>query len=326
VNDDVLVVGVDGGNSKTHAVAVRPDGSVAGWATGGTSSVHLIGLAEAADVVNELVLRAAAGSPVAQANIYLAGLDLVREVASYRQAIRARDWSSETTVVDNDIFALLRLGTGSNDAVAVVCGAGMNGVGIRGDGAVARFFALGALSGDWGGGQQIGELALWHASRSADRRGPRTALEELLPEHFGLGSVANLIEAVHEGHVSSGELAHVTPLVLRAAESDDVAASIVDRQSAEIALMAASCIERLALGERQVPVILGGGVVRSRNARLIRGVGERLATLAPNARLEVVDESPIVGATLLALESAGVGGEALDRARVEVAARAAVSH
>ena len=52
--------------------------------------------------------------------------------------------------------------------MAVVCGAGINCVGMRPDGRTARFPALGRFSGDWGGGWALAEEALYHAARAAD--------------------------------------------------------------------------------------------------------------------------------------------------------------
>ena len=55
-------------------------------------------------------------------------------------------------MVDNDTFAVLRAGTERGWGVAVVCGAGINCVGVSPDGRHARFPALGTITGDWGGG------------------------------------------------------------------------------------------------------------------------------------------------------------------------------
>ncbi|MFC7586672.1 hypothetical protein ACFQYP_25240 [Nonomuraea antimicrobica] len=38
---------------------------------------------------------------------------------------------------------------------------------------MARFPALGRISGDWGGGQGLAEEALWHAIRAEDGRARR---------------------------------------------------------------------------------------------------------------------------------------------------------
>ena len=58
--------------------------------------------------------------------------------------------------------------------------------GPRADGRTARLAALGDIAGDWGGGGDIGLAAIGASVRGRDGRGPRTALEMLIPAHFGL--------------------------------------------------------------------------------------------------------------------------------------------
>jgi N-acetylglucosamine kinase-like BadF-type ATPase len=270
-------------------------------------------------VIDGVVREAAGDASVAQANVYLSGLDLPVELETFAEAIDRYAWTSSSTVLDNDLYALLRSGTSARDAVAVVCGTGINAIGTRADGAVARFAALGLISGDWGGGGGLGEQALWHAARDADRRGPHTTLTRLVPAAFGLDSVEALIHAIHLQELASGELSRLSPVVMAAADAgDEIAASLIDRQGREIALMAISCIERLGLTDRDVPVVLGGGVLRSHNARLMAGISAALAERTPLARVLHVAAPPIVGAALLALESAGATATALERARTEL--------
>ena len=76
---------------------------------------------------------------------------------------------TEHDVVRNDTFAVLRAGTERPWGVAVVCGYGTNCSGIGPDGRSFRFPAFGEISGDWGGGQDIG------GPPSGTPRGRRTA-------------------------------------------------------------------------------------------------------------------------------------------------------
>ena len=76
-------------------------------------------------------------------------------------------------MVRNDTFAVLRAGTERTWGVAVVCGYGTNCSGVAPNGRTFRFPAFGDLSGDWGGGHDIGAAALWHAVRAEDGRGER---------------------------------------------------------------------------------------------------------------------------------------------------------
>jgi N-acetylglucosamine kinase-like BadF-type ATPase len=314
-----LVVGVDGGGSKTHAVALTHDGEVVGRGAGPGSSPHFVGVDRSLSIVDTAVRTALGGRDASQVNVYLSGLDLDSEVATYATAASATSWATASTVVENDLWALLRTGTESADAVAVVCGTGINAVGVRADGATARFAALGPISGDWGGGSGLGEEALWHAARAEDGRGPATALRDAVLEGMGVGTIRELTEQLHSGDRALPQLSVLAPAVFAAARAGDaVAATIVDRQASEVVAFARASLTRLGLLEVEVPVVLGGGVIRSRDDRLLAGIAAGLAADAPHAHMVIVDHPPIVGAGLLALSSAGATTSALDRARMEL--------
>ena len=313
------VIALDGGGSKTDAVAVALDGTVLGRVSAGGSSPHLLGLAPSVAVVDSLVRQLSTGDVPVHVGIYLSGLDLDREVDAFRDAVADLPWAAGSIAIHNDLFALLRAGTSAPDAAAVVCGTGLNALAIRADGEVARFLALGPISGDWGGGTGIGELALWFAARDEDGRGEPTTLTAAVASTFGFATIEELTKALHLGAVPMIDLARLSPIVFTHAQAGDaIARHIVDRQAEEIVLMAAAALGRLGLAEATVPVVLGGGVLRARDARLLAGVKAGLATRAPGAQVVVVDAAPIVGAALLALESAGAPPEAVDRARAEL--------
>ena len=103
--------------------------------------------------------------------MFLAGVDFPSEEQSLREALEERRIAGHV-VVGNDTLALLRAGTERGWGVAVVCGAGINCVGVAPDGRHVRFPALGAITGDWGGGYDVGAAALFAAARCEDGRGP----------------------------------------------------------------------------------------------------------------------------------------------------------
>jgi N-acetylglucosamine kinase-like BadF-type ATPase len=323
---DGVIVGVDGGGSKTDAVALTLDGELIGHGIGPGSSPHFEGIERSVEVVDAAVLSALDGAPASQANIYLSGLDLPPEVDAYAAAVAPLAWTTTTTVVDNDLWALLRAGTESHDAVAIVCGTGINAVGVRGatadrPAAVARFAALGSISGDWGGGSGLGEEALWHAARAEDGRAPATALRAAILDEFDIASIAELTESLHFGRRDMSDLTVLAPRVFEAARAGDaVAIELVDHQASEIVAYARASLTRLDLLDRDVPIVLGGGVIRAADARLMSGLTAGLAADAHRAHIVIVDARPIVGAGLLALESAGASPAALSRARAALEA------
>ncbi|HEX5335205.1 MAG TPA: BadF/BadG/BcrA/BcrD ATPase family protein [Propionicimonas sp.] len=310
-----VVVAVDGGGSKTDAVALTLDGELAGRSRGPGSSPHYLGLGDSVAIVDRLVREAADGADVVRTGLYLSGLDLESEINAYRAAVASLPWATAGLDVDNDLFALLRAGTDEPDAVAVVCGTGMNAVGVRADGASARFLALGAISGDWGGGQGLGSEALFHAARELDGRGPSTLLTAALEQELG-SSALKVAEELHLGEREYSDLARLAPAVFAAAEAGDaVAQALVDRTADEVLAFVRASLDRLDLTACAVPVVLGGGILQAGHARLQDRIANGLAAIAPAAKLVVVSEPPILGAALLALAGAGGAAEALARAR-----------
>ncbi len=296
-----VVVAVDGGGSKTDAVAVTLDGEVVGRTRGPGSSPHDVGLEASVALIDALVHEAAGGAEVRQASVYLSGLDLPAEVDAYREALTGLPWAAGGLEVDNDLFALLRSGTDEPDAVAVVCGTGMNAVGVRADGARARFLAVGPVSGDWGGGAGLGGEALWHAARDVDGRGPHTLLTDAVAGHFGV-PVPTLTEQLHLGRRAHSELARLAPAVFTAADAGDaVAKALVDRQADEVVAFVRACVTRLDLAAAAVPVVLGGSILRAGHDRLDARIAAGVAEVAPRGRIITPSQPPIEGAVRLAL-------------------------
>ncbi|MET7437558.1 N-acetylglucosamine kinase [Streptomyces sp. NPDC004082] len=312
------VLAIDAGNSKTDIAVVSTDGRVLATARGGGFRPPAVGVGPAVDAVAAAVGRAyaAAGvTSVAHVSACLANADLPVEEEQLAAALEARGWGASVDV-RNDTFAILRAGIAEPRGVAVVCGAGINCVGMRPDGRTARFPAIGRISGDWGGGWGLAEEALWHAARAEDGRGGPTALARTLPAHFGLGSMYALIEALHLGHIGNARRHELTPVLFAtAADGDPAARALVDRLADEVVAMAAVALTRLELLDEEVPVLLGGSILAARHPQLDDRIGELLADRAPKAVPRVVTASPVLGAALLGLDHLGAPDEVHARVR-----------
>jgi N-acetylglucosamine kinase-like BadF-type ATPase len=315
--DNQLVLAIDGGNSKTEVVLATSAGEILSSVRGPGSSPHHLGIDGALDLLDDLVQKAAAqagidqAGPVASvAEVYLAGVDFPSEKEIATAAVGRRGWAREH-VVDNDSFALLRAGTDAPDAVAVVCGAGINCVGVSRDGRHARFASLGRISGDWGGGMELGDEALWWAARADDGRGPATALTSLVPAFFELPDVPAVYEAIHFGRLEWRRLIELAPIVLAASrDGDQVARGVVMRLAEEVVAFARAALTRLDMLDVPTVVVLGGGVLASRDEVLLAEIGTRLAAAAPRASAVVTEVSPVVGAALLGLDRLGAPASA----------------
>jgi N-acetylglucosamine kinase-like BadF-type ATPase len=312
------VLAVDAGNSKTDVAVVAADGTVLATARGGGFRPPAEGVQAAVDKVADAVRQAfttAGVTSVDHVSACLANADFPLEEEQLAATLHARAWG-RTVEVRNDTFAILRAGVTEPRGVAVVCGAGINCVGMRPDGRTARFPALGRISGDWGGGWGLAEEALWYAARAEDGRGDPTALARTLPAHFGLPTMYALIEALHLEHIAPARRHELTPVLFgTAAAGDPIARSIVHRLADEVVTMATVALTRLDLLEEETPVLLGGGVLAARHPQLEDAVRELLASRAPKAVPRVVTASPVLGAALLGLDGVGASQEVQARVR-----------
>jgi N-acetylglucosamine kinase-like BadF-type ATPase len=316
------VIAVDGGNSKTDLALVTADGGVLALVRGPMSSPHHIGVEGCLSVLAQLLESAQSeagtnGHVADVAELLMAGVDFPAEEEALRGAVSGRGWA-KSVHVGNDTFAILRAGTERGWGVAVTCGAGINCVGVSPDGRHARFPALGAISGDWGGGYDVGLAAVSAAARSEDGRGPRTSLERAVPAYFGLPSPAELAEAMHVGRIEQRRVIELAPLVLAEAADDAVAAEIVQRLASEVIALARVALTRLGLTGEPVEVLLGGGVLQDVDGDLLAAIDAGLREAAPAVRVRPTAQPAIVGAALLGLDQLGTGVEGQGRVRREL--------
>jgi N-acetylglucosamine kinase-like BadF-type ATPase len=313
------VLAVDGGNSKTDLALVGPDGSLLALVRGPLSSPQHLGVGGCLDVLDRLLTEAIGehdGQVADVATMLLAGVDFPAEEQAVREAVEARGWAKRVNV-DNDTFAVLRAGTERGWGVAVTCGAGINCVGVSPDGRHARFPALGEITGDWGGGYDLGLAAVFAAARSEDGRGPRTSLEHAVPAHFGLEAPSQLAEAIHFGQIAQRRVIELAPVVVAEAADDAVAAEIVQRLAAEVVALARVALKRLGLTNDAAEVLLGGGVLQDADGDLLAAIDRGLRESAPNVTVRPTASAAIVGAALLGLDELDAGPDAQRRLRAE---------
>jgi len=323
-----LVLAVDGGNFKTDLALVRADGETLALVRGPQSSPHHLGVEGCVHVLEDLLATALrdAGLPNGHgpaadvAQLLLAGVDFPSEEQDVRTAVSERGLAKRISV-GNDTFAVLRAGTERGWGVAIVCGSGINCLGVAPDGRHTRFPALGSITGDWGGGYDVGLAGVWAAARSEDGRGPRTSLELAVPKHFELTTPTELAEHIHRGHIAMSRMNEIAPIVVDEARTDAVAAEIMERLADEIAALARVAIERLSLTQEPVEVLLGGGLAKAADGPLADAVAARVREVAHAVTVASTSSPPIVGAALLGLDELGADASAHNRLRRELGDR-----
>ena len=263
------VVGADGGNSKTDLVLAGVDGAILARRQVRGTTPQRDGMPATMQGLTDAVRATAADAgldpePGPAVGVFcLANVDTAADEAEASGELARLGVGAAHVVVRNDTFAVLRAGWPSGIGVAVVCGAGINALGVAADGRVRRFLGLGAESGDWGGADAVGVAGLGAAVRAGDGRGPATVLRDSIPAALGRADAETAAFDVNREVLCETELRRLAPVVFAAAtDGDAVAAAIVSRLADEIVDFAMAALRELDLLAALVPVVLGGGVLQ----------------------------------------------------------------
>jgi glucosamine kinase len=295
------VLGIDAGGTKTRALLAEETGRVLGRGHGGGANLKTHGELEVEKVLHRVIEEAeseANAKPDAVA-LGIAGADRPEDHAVLRTILRRMGFR-QRVLVTNDARVAFVAGSPSRVGLALICGTGSIAWGQNAAGEIARAGGWGWHLADEGSGFWIGARAVRAALRGADGRGPGTALAEAVREHFGIGSVEEIVRIVYDGEFPRHQIAMLAPRVAGAAAAGDaVAGGILDEAAEELAAAARSVRGRLRLDERPYDIVLSGGTFAA-----VPALAEAATALlaAPGATVRRLEEEPAMGAVKLAME------------------------
>lgn len=301
----MMLLGVDGGGSKTIALLVRDDGQIAGIGIAGGSNYHSVGMDAAFPNVRQ-AFEAALRDHVPDAACFcMAGADLPHDFRALNAQLDTL--GIPTYTLKNDVIGALRAGSRFPYGVAVVCGTGFNAGGIARDGREFRLPAMGPLTGDIPGARRLATRAIGTAFRAWDGRGEPTLLSELILRHFSAPDFETVAVWLGDGTMGDEHIKSVAPLVFEASEAGDAQArQMIYEQGLELGLAANAILRKLDLAGEDVDVVLGGSVFYGKGDLLMDTVRGVILEFAPNVTIKRLDVPPVVGAVLLAADDAGV--------------------
>jgi len=304
-----LVLGVDGGGSKTHAMVADERGETLGFASSGRSNWEDAGLGGAraaleAAITGALAAAGADAGDLAASAFGLAGLDWDSDRPMLAALIDPLALGGPRRL-DNDSFIALRAGTSQPFGVVVIAGTGTVAAGRDPAGRTFRTFGLEPMYGDFGSATDVAEEAVHAVADAYTGRGPATTLSELLPPLAGCASPVELLQRLSRGAIP---LPPAAPLVLQeAAAGDPASTAIVIRAGTELGESAALVARRLGMDRTAFELVMAGGLFRGGSRLLETTLTDALHRVAPHARPVLLACKPVVGAVIEALELAGAG-------------------
>lgn len=278
------IIGVDGGGTKTEAVAYSLEGDVIKTSLKGFANL-LNGKEEAlANIVSSIEELITELGTENLKGVYLgiAGME-VGDNAKYILDEIKEVFGIEALLMNDGELALKAMLKGE-DGILVIAGTGSIVFGIHNE-KVARCGGWGHLLGDEGSGYKISIDALKNILFEEDNSIEKSELSLAIMNEFGWNNIDEIVEFVYSS--SKDEIAKIAPIVSKFAEAgDNFAKGILEKEAIALAKTTQNVYEKL--GFEKCSIGLVGGVVRK--SKIMRETFEKCLNEHINV-IEFIDES-----------------------------------
>jgi len=301
------LVGVDGGATKTVAVAYNVQNRNLAFGSAGASNPESVGTASAVDSVRRAVLDAltavgSSSSNVACCVCSIAGITSDQDARTFEKHFT----EFHSVFATNDVVAAWASGTVCKQGIAVIAGTGSHTIGVTDKGAYCRAGGWGHIMGDEGAGYIIGLTGIRAALRYYDGRGEKTTLLKRLLKCYGIDSPDEMLRLVYQENLSKDKIsAFAAGMANEANKGDAVAKAVFEEAGRELGAAACAVARRLELTDAEIPVAMIGSVFLSKEL-VIPSIQRVLNECVPRARIIFPSMPPVAGALLLALRAAGL--------------------
>ncbi len=308
MKSQAIVVGVDGGGTKTSAAAhsvAHGQTHLAGLVGEGLSGPCNIAFMPLADALGNLKQAVAAcGAAPEQIDSLCAAvagfsfesrrIDALRELQAIYPNTKIR--------LVPDYFAAFRGALPGGEGIVVIAGTGSVAFGAS-SGKEHRAGGYGYLIDDAGSGYGVGREAVAAVLQQIDGTGPQTSLSQMICEELRVSSWDGLIEAIYGGTVDRVRIASLAKCVARAAkrDGDEVANRILMRAGGALARLAESVYRNIYTSETQIEIARIGSLWEA-GSRLTDTFERSCVRFAKHVQFVEAADGPVAGAAKIAAD------------------------
>jgi N-acetylglucosamine kinase-like BadF-type ATPase len=259
-----LILGIDGGGSKTRALVADAALQILGSASAGASNINTVGAAAATAALGAAIDAALADAQVgaeaiAAVCLACAGAQSPQVRGELEAWLRSRQITRRFAVVA-DVEPVLAAGTPEGWGIALIAGTGAVGFGRGPTGPTLQVSGWGPSLGDEGSGYDLARQALRLATQTADGRATAHELLQAILDFWSLSEPRALIAHLYHQPIAPAAIAELTrPLLTLAAAGDPHARALVNAAAGELVRVAETLARQLDLAG--APVALAGGLL-----------------------------------------------------------------
>ncbi|SEQ68780.1 N-acetylglucosamine kinase [Piscibacillus halophilus] len=303
-----LVIGIDGGGTKTKAVMADQKGHIYAVATSGATNPNSVSHSQLKKNIQSLFncLQDVHPDEFEQVDFCFAGMAGVGEASSknqlhdiFTEIVQA--YKFEYKLYNDGINALFA-GTLGEPGIVQIAGTGTITYGLNSLGEFHRVGGWGYLFDDQASGYDLGKQALSYVFQAYDGRGSQTILEHILLNHFQVRAVPDLIPTIYAHEKPRELIASISQLVFEAYDSGDfVAGKIILEASEQYIKNINTLLKRAFQDELPSLISLAGGLF-NRSDVFIPLIQKKINRSIP---IQKVRLEPVAGAVIAALKEIG---------------------
>jgi glucosamine kinase len=304
-----LLVGVDGGGTKTRVLLADLDGRALARVEGPATALVPGEERASAEIIGALIREALVSAERSESRpaacvVGVAGGGQERAAQALWSALASSRLADDVNVI-SDAEIALDDAFGDSSGVLLVSGTGSVAFARAPDGRIERCGGWGPYMGDEGSGAWIGRRALSVITAAHDGREPDTALIGAILTALEADALEQLIGWAAEA--APKDFASLAPIVLQVAAQGDLRANaLVSLAVEELILHVRTLARRCFTDERAaVPVACAGGML-SRGSLLRKRIEQRLKTAVPGAVMRSDEVDAARGAVRRARRLMGV--------------------
>ena len=286
-----LVLGIEGGGTKTEWVLVEHSGSGETLRDQGALPASNLRLISDDGLTNLLSVLPREATHV---GAFLAGCG-TEEDRRRLHGLVEKQWPAAEISVGSDRDSAMAVAFGEGDGIAVIAGTGAAVHGRKGD-KIEKAGGWGQLLGDRGSGYHLAMQGLRTVLSHYDLNQKITPLAQTILRTLALNRLQDLVQWAMQADKMS--VARLAPCIFEAARmGEPEMLNIVHEGASTLAEFTRAVAQRLEY--RHAPVRLVGGIF-GHHPEYVALYNYRLSILLPDARAEICSESGALGAAWLA--------------------------
>lgn len=302
-----LVLGIDGGGSKTTALVADERGNVLAQRQGKATNPNVVGFDTAAKTIHQLITLCCDDvrcepPELSSTVVGVAGVgrdpDRKRMRDEVTKIFEEDKLRIQQVVVETDARVALEGAFDGGPGVVMIAGTGSIVVGKTARGDVLSVGGWGRLIGDEGSGYAVGREALVAVTLHFDGRGDSGRLREAFAREFKWETRDQIIAAIYQQKI---ELASLAPVVIQAAANNCIVAQRILQKAATLLVEQARVIVMQMGILRKVGLVMLGGLLEHEPV-YSNLVHLKILKLLPQVDVRDALHSPAHGAVLMALE------------------------